>query len=276
MLEIKGVECSTATPVDRIKENINYNLKKGYSEANKSRDWRVNKPIAIVGGGPSLEKTIHELSNYQFVMVCGSAHDYVMKNNICVDYVVVCDPDPLVINYLKELKQGTEYLVASQCDPSTFEHLKNNKVRMYHAAGDIFNNEELFGAGVSLVGGGVTVGTRAMSLALAFGFTHLHLFGFDSCLTKEFKTHAYELGSPDEITGDIREIYLDIPNSPKYRMAGYMLAQVFDIKKMCEMYANRMSITVHGEGFLKDLFENAKETALKKLAEKELENGDKK
>lgn len=261
---IEGCIVSTAASLDEIRDNITKNLKLELAEAHLSRDWRANKPIAIVGGGPSLKDTIHELKDYQSVMVCGSAHDYVVRNSGCaIDYAVICDPDPLVLNYLTEVREYTTYYVASQCSPEVFEYLKkqNVRVKIWHAAGDKFDNT-IFGENKQYVGGGCTVGTRAMFMALAFGFNNLHLYGFDTCLTNDYGHHAYGFSTETETVGDIREIKLDIPNSPTFKVAGYMLAQLFDFRKMCEMYSTRMAITVHGDGLLKTLVDYSKQAGV--------------
>jgi hypothetical protein len=118
------------------------------------------------------------------------------------------------------------------------------------------------------VGGGCTVGTRAIALALGMGFNNLHLFGFDNCLSNTYKHHAYDFVDPEvETVGNIQELCLE-PNGKKYKVADFMLAQLFDFQNMLKIYADKMSITVHGDGLIKDLMDKAK------VISKEMKNGD--
>lgn len=256
---IEGCITSTAVSTEKLIENIKKTRKLGLPSAFSRNDWRVNKPIAIVGGAPSLKDTIHKLEEYQNVVVCGSAHDHVIRNGGgTVTHCVICDPDPIMGNYLTQADPSIKYYVASQCDKSIFDHLRRCScdVFVWDAAGENFDNS-VFGDTKSLCGGGCTVLTRAMFLALAFGYNTLHLFGADSCLKDDYTHHAYKFSTEEETIGDIREVVPDLPNGKKYKVAGYMLAQIFDIKQMCDMYPNRMNITVHGDSLLKDIFDYA-------------------
>ncbi len=254
MQKLEGCTVTTAKSLDEIKANILANINKPFGQAHLLPEWRDNIPIAIVGGGPSLKDTIHLLADYKYVMVCGSAHDYVIEHSKChINYVVVCDPDELVINYL-QLKPSinTKYLIASQCDPKVFEHLKHERVHIWHSGGG--TDLSIFGEGNLALGGGCTVGTRAMCMALAFGFSKLHLFGFDTCLTDKYAHHAYEFTDPEKETlGNIHEIALDGPNGKKFKVAGYMLGQLFDFQQLLKMYAHRMEVKIFGEGLLQYL-----------------------
>lgn len=254
--KLEGCTVITAKPTEDILKNIQYNVNRPKREVSDLPEWRDNLPIAIVGGGPSLKDTIKNLADYKYVMVCGSAHDYVIRNSKCfINYVVVCDPDELVINYLQEKPSiDTKYLIASQCDPKVFEHLKDERVHIWHSGG--VNDNAVFGEGKLVLGGGCTVGTRAICMALGLGFSKLHLYGFDTCLSMDFKHHAYDFNDPEKETlGNITEIALDGPNGKKFHVAGYMLGQLFDFQKLIGMYAHRMEVTVFGDGLLKHLMD---------------------
>jgi hypothetical protein len=254
MQKLEGCVATTAKSIEEICRNIEIN-KDVHLEVSGLPDWREQLPIAIVGGGPSLKDTIHKLKDYRYIMVCGSAHDYVIKAGYAPTYAIICDPDPLVINYMRETSPYTKYLIASQCDPIVFQHVKYDKNYVWHCGGDGID-QKIFGEGKVVLGGGSTVGTRAMYMALAFGFSDQHLFGFDTCLSKDFKHHSYDFDDPEKETlGNIHEIALDGPNGKKFHVAGYMLAQLFDFQNLLKAHANRIKVTVHGEGLLKHLMD---------------------
>jgi len=258
LITVNGVDISTAVDTETIKAQITENIKLGLENIISLPEFREQMPIAIVGGGPSLKDTIEELRVFNGpVIACGSVHDFLVRNKIKFQYSVLCDPDPLITEYIKFPQTDTKYLIASQCNPSVFKYLFNNKSYIWHAGGDSFDSIH-FGEGEHTFGGGCTVGTRSIIIAMSFGYSNLHLFGFDSCLTKNYKHHSYEFETEDETVGNIHEIRLGGPESPVFRCAGYMVAQIFDFKKLLQMYNTRMNVTVHGEGALKYLMDHGK------------------
>lgn len=268
MQRIDGCLITTAVNTDIIVSQIKENNKLGLTNVCDMEEFREQVPIAIVGGGPSLKNTIEELKNYKIVMACGSVHDFLVQSNVAAKWCVLCDPDPLVVNYLKHVNYETQYLVASQCHPEVFKHLwrkQNNieplhwdNVKIWHAGGENFDPSN-FGPNQRVIGGGCTVGTRALVMALNFGYRNIHLFGFDSCLDSNYKHHSYEFDNPEvETIGNITEIRIDGPESPIFRVAGYMMGQIFDFKNLLTMYGDIMNVTVHGEGALKYLMDLGK------------------
>ena len=100
-----------------------------------------------------------------------------------------------------------------------FEYLQYNscKVVIWHCAGNDEENK-VFADGEILVGGGCTVGTRAISLAINFGFNTFDLYGFDTCVTED-GSHAYDFSNPEvEQLKDVIEVDLA---GTKFKMAGY-------------------------------------------------------
>lgn len=213
----------------------------------------------MVGGGPSLKDTIQELKNFNTIMVCGSSYDYVAENiNNLIDYAVICDPDDIVIKYMQKARIETQYFVASQCDPKVFQYLKEKdaEIFIWNSAGEDEFNGRMFSSDQFLCGGGCTVGTRAIYLAMGLGYSDIHLFGFDTCIVgNDYKHHAYEFATEEETIGDIKEVALGGPDGKKFKVAGYMLGQLHDFQKMLQFYPGRLNFTIHGEGLLKHLIE---------------------
>src|SRR5574342_325578 len=126
-VKLDGCAVSTAKSLDEIKENIKNNIGFSLLEINSRPFWRENQPIAIVGGGPSLNNYVYELQNIyyngnrRYIIACGSVHDYLIRNEIYPDYTVICDPDEVMLEYLQLKNIDGKYLVASQCHPKVFE-----------------------------------------------------------------------------------------------------------------------------------------------------------
>jgi len=271
MKRLDSIDVQTATPIEQISENIKNNRNRNLPTIQELDTWREQVPVAIVGGGPSLEKELDNLRKYKYIMACGSVHDYLLENNIHPTWCAICDPDVIVLNYLKKKTLGVKYLVASQCDPRVFEHLDSTDVTIWHLMGDKFDHS-IYGEGKLLIGGGCTILTRAMVMVMGMGFYNLHLFGCDTCLGLHGEHHSYGWSDPDkERIYDETKVQFEI-DGPIFKVAGYHLGQLFDIKALYKQYANRMQITVHGESLLHYFTELAqKRLQLKK--QEDLKNG---
>ena len=111
------------------------------------------------------------------------------------------------------------------------------------------------------VGGGCTVGLRSINIALMFGYTNQHYWGFDSCLDENGADHAYALSTEQEKLGLIGEngkihrvrIGDNLPTSKVYHCMGYQLAQMQHFKQHYEAFGHMFTPTFHGEGVLPDL-----------------------
>ncbi len=141
-------------------------------------------PLAIVAAGPTLNDTIDRVRGFEHILVCGSAHDHLVRAGIVPTYALVCDGGVEDKGNLSLPQKETTYIIASQCDPSLFEHLKDHKVEMWHYRGqstpDLDAERELLRGEPSLSwGSSVTV--VGIQLCLLLGHQDFHFFGFDSC-----------------------------------------------------------------------------------------------
>lgn len=230
------------------------NLAEGYPvltdlyETGKPRRF----PIAVVGGGPSLDDTMQELRDFPGpVMACGSAHDHLVRSGIKLSYCAVLDPDPIAANYLREDGGECLYLVASHVAPHVFGAIARKRLAIF-GAGGTFTTDDFHPLPV-VMAGGRTVGTRAMGLALALGFTELHLFGIDSCV-REDKTHAYAV----EPIGDLKPIYC---GGRKFMCAPYMIGQASDFQQFMGLFGHVCGVAVHGDGLIAQIVKVAEQQA---------------
>jgi Protein of unknown function DUF115 len=272
MQPIPGCVTHTAIPREQLIKYIDHNRKQGYHEFTSSSWWRNQVPIALVGGGPSLCNTWRELLGYKYVMIVGGVHDFIMEKGLHPDWCIIVDGDPVVNKYLTRINPNTHYLVASQCSPETFAYLKekNAKISIWHADGDLIDKKiDVFGDGSHLIGGGCSVGTRAMVAAIGMGFFHQHLYGFDNCVTRDYKHHAYDFLDPEnETLGTVYEIRAGGPDGPKFKLAEYMVGQFFDFQAILKAFANCLQVTVHGGGLLAYIMEQGITQGQKVIEEK--------
>ena len=260
MTEVKldGVLPQMVTPIPEFKENVVRNKALGLRRIHELPEFRALRPIAVVGGGPSLVDHLDELRKFRVIIAAGSVHDYLMEQGIIPTYCVVTDADSIMNNYMTKPSRDTTYLIASHCSPSTFDKLAAAGVHVvtFHCGGDPAFNDEYFGEGEFVMGGGCTVGSRAFMIAYTFGYLNIHLFGMDSCLQGE-KHHSYESSDPEkEKLDNIVDIRI---GDATFKVAGYMLAQLFDVKDFVQRVGNAVTLTVHGDGALKALMATKKE-----------------
>jgi len=263
---LDGVNVVAAASPEVFSANIAANCRRELPDIHELPEWRERMPIALVGGGPSLAGHLDELKRYNLIMACGSAHDYVASQGVEPRWAVCCDPDPAAAAYYRKPVKSCTYLIASACSGAVFDALKGHHVVRWHSGGSNLSSEVWGDGRKIIVGGGCTVGTRAFMLAICFGFSTIHFFGFDGCVSDE-RHHAYDFAADDPFdVGEMVDVRLGAPDGPAYRMAGYMLGQLFDFDRLIGKFGGRMDLTVHGGGPLFDLVKYAKE---KKNAEEE-------
>lgn len=178
-----NVDGHTIIERSRLAANIVVNLERSVPRFLQSSGLAMRKfsPIAIISGGPSLAEQLDRVREFDVILTCGSVHDYVRRQGIIPTYAVVSDAGVEDKNNLSLAHPDTTFLLASQCDPSLYEHLAGHRVEMWHYAGQVATPEEeavLLRGERSLTWGGM-VTLSSICLALQMGFQHQHFFGFD-------------------------------------------------------------------------------------------------
>lgn len=263
-IPIKKIHVSTATDEQTIIQNVKTNIEfrrpylKTHPEFQKIKG--KDQPIAIVGGGPSLKKTWSILDYFEGpIMAAGSSYDFLRKLDIVPKYFTACDPDKAVLNYLKYPTNVTDYLISTYCDPEVFRYLKDKRVYTWHVYSEnTIEHIKQHDSGSDLIGGGCTIGLRSINLALLLGYTNIHLFGFDSCIESLDETHAYDIETPEEklALSDAYKIKIGKNGKKQYLVLGYQLAQAEHFKEWLTTHYRLITFTFHGEGLLKDVYED--------------------
>lgn len=269
VMEKEGIVIEMATPLEVIEANIKANktLKvKGLAEIS---DWRATDKIAVVGGGPSVAHYLKDISIYNMVIAAGTSFDFSIENHIRPNYCVIVDPDPISIKYLNYagINNDTKFLVASHCDPSIFKHLMDREctVIKFNIGGPLEYNDKVFGPNQIVVGGGHTVGMRSIIIAMGFGYSNIDLYGMDSCLDNNDRSHAYNFYNP-ELEKAKKTLDISV-GSDTFKVPDYLVAQIYDFKALAEMLRNRVNFRVFGGGPLA--------TILAELEKKVPKNGEK-
>jgi hypothetical protein len=197
-----------------------------------------DRPLAVVAGGPSLDKTFDELAEFDRIMVCGSAHDYLIGRGFVPTYSAVCDADISTTDFMKLPDHRCCYFIASMCHPALFDLLTGHRVVLWHSfQGDL----DCF-CGEPAIMGGCTITLRAINLAIVLGYKNLHFFGLDSSFVEN--EHCYESQPSSPVTIEARAGGKVFKTTPPW------LAQATHFAEMYRNMSHLFTPTVHGDGLI--------------------------
>lgn len=157
-----------------------------------SSDIVNDNPVAIVCYGPSLKKTWPLLKNFERIMTCSGAHQFLLEKGIVPTWHVDLDPRVHKVKMLGTPHKDVEYLMASSCHPSMWDVLEGYKVKLWH----IYNGEDQkevplnYPRGEWILTGGNNVGQRCLVVARLLGNRNLHIFGMDCSFPLDESHHA--------------------------------------------------------------------------------------
>lgn len=189
-LEVRSV-CNT--PDEVILRNI---------EVNSGRDlpWVTGEDVksqglVIVCGGPSLDGFVPAIRKHQkrgdLILCVNHTAQWLMERRVLPNATVLLDADPQTAECVLP---GHMHFIASQCDPCVFDAAGENAI-LWHSKTE--GSEEAVQRGnkhhegqYASIGGGVTVGQRAVNLGFILGFRSFDIYGMDSSF--EGAGHAYE------------------------------------------------------------------------------------
>lgn len=243
--------------------NVSFDLALSNIKENAKRDipWFVGgqphkDTMVLVGGGPSMKDHIKAIKAHKqrgaHIVALNNSGAFLNDHGIIPDALVVIDARPENIEFIKA--HAKRYLLASQCDPSLFDALKDRDCHLFHAGicdevGDLLKPYwETHPCAV--IGGGGTVGLRAINLAIVSGYRKLHLYGYDSSFSD--RHHAYPQPMNDQDT--VVEVFVPLLEKT-YRCAVWMARQAAEYRDMAypALKANGVKTWIHGTGLIPDL-----------------------
>ena len=208
-IQVKG-QCIATD--DELFANIKKSLERGLPEILTAHESH-GSPVVIVGSGPSIESQLESIREaYRVgvpVVAIKDAHDWLIEHGIIPDYAIAVDPQEHRWNCFKLKNAKVHYLIASQCNESMFEHLKDMKVTIWHLH---MKKDQTYPPNRMLISGATTSGLRAISVFYVLGFRDFHLYGLDSCLDKDrLRVNGDGVKHGDTVT----EIMIE-PNGEKF------------------------------------------------------------
>lgn len=235
---VSPIETRLGVPQEDFEERIRANMEADHPRFHHRSDygkWK-GRPLALVSGGPSLRKTLHEIRDFSDVMVCGSPHDFLIGEGIVPTYSVQCDYTRSA-DYVNKRPDGIQYLLASCCQSELF----SGNVSMWHMEGGV--DPSIF-QGEPRIQGGCTVTLRAINLAILLGYHDLHFFGFDSCFDNAEDQHAYTCKVDDGLAVPVRV------GDRVFLTSLTFLAQAQQFQKMANHLFNPI---IHGDGLIAEI-----------------------
>ena len=259
------IETKTLIEPEHLAKNITANLGRNLPRfVNRLGFGQIrNEPLAIVCAGPTLVDTVDRVRDFEHVLVCGSAHDFLVRQGIIPNYAVVCDGGKEDKGNLSLPQKETAYLIASQCDPSLFDHLSDFHVELWHYRGQATKTPEeeaVLLNGEPSISWGSSVGIVAISLARMLGFQHLHFFGLDSSYGDHGLSHHC-----CKIAGSME--YQKTPVKIGGRTFITDLALIEQASQFCRYVETEYQFlhsTIHGDGLLAAMIRHG-EPGLEKL-----------
>jgi hypothetical protein len=247
---INPVQCvSFSSNKERIK-NMKYAMSKKLNLPRLSHvpTFGGLDDLAIVAGGPTLNKTYRKIAKFKHIMSCGSAHDHILSLGIKPMLHVECDPTKSQIVNYKRKSKDIIYLLSSRCHRSMFQHLSDCPIRLWHMwETDIgkpyYNGEPAFICGATVV-------LSAVPIALAMGYKHFHFFGFDSSFEDKENHHAY----PQPETSAMMTARVGDPNTGKeFNTTATWLGQAQQFEQMQNHWGHLFKTTVYGNSMMAEM-----------------------
>jgi FkbM family methyltransferase len=209
--------------------------------------------VLICGGGPSLGANISQIRAAKAaggkIWALNGAAKYLCDHSIRPDAVVILDARPENAAFVSLPHWELDFLIASQCHPGVFETVPHDaKVTLYHNATE--GVQELLEAmpgeqPTHLLGGGSTVGLKAMLLAYLSGYRKLHLYGMDGCYI-DGQHHSY----PQPLNEGEKALTV-ICEHRVFQCAPWMATQANEFNTLVDtLIENGCSISAAGEGLL--------------------------
>jgi hypothetical protein len=215
--------------------------------------------VCLVGGGPSLAETEHELRALYFegakIVTVNGAYQWCVERNYRPSAQIVLDARSTNARFVDPVIPQCRYLLASQCHPETWARVDGRDVWIWHAVGEepTWRSElnAYYGQCWQSITGGSTVAMRAIALLRVLGFLRMDLFGIDSCWL-ESRHHAFAQPENDtdrklpfrvHPTGrpDLTETFLCAP---------WHVKQLEDFLQMIRVNGHQFLLNIHGRGLL--------------------------
>lgn len=167
------VEFDVRLPVDdsALVENVRSALERRLPEL-RDFEYPWRDELTVVANGPSARDA--PLTG-KTAAINGALRLFT-DQGLAPTYWIACDPQELVVDFLKEAPKETTYLVASKCHPAVFDRLKDHNVIVWHV--DDTATRPLLD-GYFPCGRFVSVTATSFEVWARLGWRRFHVWGWD-------------------------------------------------------------------------------------------------
>ncbi len=140
----------------------------------------LDNPLAVVGGGPSIDKHVETLKNWPGeVWAINGALAWCREHEIEATFFAV-DPDPIVVKWARYARRA---IIEQSCDPGVFESLADDGAEVI-----TFDT----GHEACAIRAAGSSASAVPHVAIRMGFHEVTLFGCESSYPADLPTHAYQ------------------------------------------------------------------------------------
>jgi uncharacterized Rossmann fold enzyme len=207
----------------------------------------ANRHVCIVGGGASARDAIAELKQRknvgQEIWALDGAWQWLSAADVTPDAHVLLSPDRERAELVPTEKDVT-LLYASQCHPDVFARAAktSRRITVWHPMIDGIRTV-VGSRSAAFIGGGSTLGMRAITLAYILGYRNIHLFGFDSSYRGEENAESISNDNDQRIKVEIDKLIF--ASSPQ------LAQQINEFRTLMQKLAPQgVVVTMHGDGLL--------------------------
>ncbi len=242
---------------EKIMEQVSINIRRQLPQV---MPHAPNKEIvALVCGGPSLEKTKKELVELAWsgakIVALNGAYQWCIDNNIRPSAMIMLDARPFNVRFVETPVKACHYFLASQCHPGAFDKCRDRDIYIWHccSGGELeytMLKDYYFGRTFP-IGLGTTVSIKAIQLMNLLGFRSFDIFGLDSCWLDN-DHHGYPQAENDK-DGYI-PVWLSPDDRPdlaeKFYCAPWMMRQAVDFQNLIREQGDKFRLNVRGDGLI--------------------------
>jgi hypothetical protein len=257
---LEGVELAGVvnTPDNQLLANIRASIRRGHPQI-KPQPIQADA-VALVCGGPSINDTVDEIrdavaAGAKIVTVNG-AYQWCVERNLIPSMQIVMDARATNARFLEPALPRCHYALASQCHPALWDAVEGrSNVWIYHVGAsdeqseaktllDAYYMKQWHG-----IGGGTTVGTRAIALLRTLGYVRFDVFGMDCCWL-DGAHHAY--AQPENANDKRIATTIHPVGEPElartFWCAPWQMKQLDDLMLMLRYHGHQFVLNLHGDG----------------------------
>lgn len=255
---------------EQVLSNVASSICRGLPQV-RSHPTANGLEVCIVGSGPSLAATEHELraciERGMHVVALNGAYGWLLEHGIKPNAMVCIDARAFNARFITEPVDRCHYFLASQCAPEIFERVRGlDRVWIWHAFTgfdpEMRNLLDSYYLGSwQPVLGGCTVGTRAIVLLRLLGYVSMHLFGMDSCYM-DGEGHA--MPQPENEGEGHQSI---VCAGREFRCSAWHQEQALEFIDIIAAFGSHFQLEVHGRGLLAHIIESGAEDEIQQYLE---------